>query len=205
MNNELNEQSLPCSSRESCSSSPSRAESPRWYALLTKPRHEKSVRDRLAGHGIGQLLPTVKRLSQWKDRRQEIEAPLFSCYCFARFQWRDRLTVLNLPGVLQIVGSGSRPEPIPDEEIDSLRTLMRSTLQYDAHPYLREGMAVEVIRGPLEGVRGILLRKTKPYRLVISVKLIQQAAAVEIDADNVMPIERSRDARHVQLAASALF
>jgi len=88
--------------------------------------------------------------------------------------------------------------------MDSLKTLMRSTLRYDAHPYLREGTAVEVIRGPLEGVRGILLRKQKPYRLVVSVKLIQQAAAVEIDADNVRPIERSRDARHVRLLASAL-
>ena len=62
---------------------------------------------------------------------------------------------------------------------------MASTLRYDAHPYLHEGMAVEVIRGPLEGVRGILLRKDKRHRLVIAVHLIQQAAAVEIDAADV--------------------
>jgi len=137
---------------------------------------------------IEPLLPTVTRLSQWKDRKKEIEAPLFPGYCFARFSWQDRIPVLSVPGVVNIVGSGNRPEPISDGEIDALKTLMLSTLPYDAHPYLREGMAVEVTRGPLEGIRGILLRKGKRHRLVISVHLIQQAAAVEIDADAVMPI-----------------
>ena len=96
--------------------------------------------------------------------------------------------MLEIPGVVQIVGSGSSPEPIQDEEIDALKKLMVSTLSYDAHPYLREGMAVQVVRGPLEGARGILIRKEKQYRLVISVHLIEQAAAVEIDAADVAPI-----------------
>ena len=48
-------------------------------------------------------------------------------------------------------------------------------------------MMVEVVRGPLQGVRGILFRKEKRYRLVIGVRLIQQAAAVEIDISDVVP------------------
>ena len=162
---------------------------PQWYALKTKSRHEKLVRDRLAARGIEPILPTVVRLSQWKDRKKEIEFPLFSGYCFARFLWQDRSPVLKVSGVVEIVGGGNRPEPIPDEEIHALRTLMASTLQYDAHPYLHEGMAVEVIRGPLEGVRGILLRKDKRHRLLIAIHLIQQAAAVEIDASDVVPAQ----------------
>ncbi|MGH7147001.1 MAG: UpxY family transcription antiterminator [Nitrospiraceae bacterium] len=159
--------------------------SPRWYALRTRSRHEKLVRDRLAAQGIEQLLPTVKRLNQWKDRKKEIEAPLFPGYCFVRVAWQDRLPVLKVPGVVEIVGGGDRPEPIPDEEINSLKTLMTSTLRYDSHPYLHEGMTVEVVRGPLQGVQGILLRKEKRHRLVIAVHLIQQAAAVEIDASDI--------------------
>lgn len=69
----------------------------------------------------------------------------------------------------------------------ALKKLMASPLSYDAHPYLREGMMVEVARGPLEGVRGVLLRKEKHYRLVISIHLIKQAASVEIDAADVLP------------------
>ena len=159
-----------------------------WYAIRTRARHEKLVRDRLAGQGIEHLLPTVVRLNQWKDRKKEVEMPLFSCYCFARFHWPDRLPVLQTSGVVEIVGGSEVPEAVPDEEIHAIQTLMNSPLRYDPHPYLQEGMPVEVIRGPLAGVRGILLRKDKRYRLVISVRLIQQAAAVEIDAADVAAV-----------------
>jgi transcription antitermination factor NusG len=161
---------------------------PRWYALRTKSRHEKLVRDRLVKQRIEELLPTVVRLSQWKDRKKKVEWPLFSGYCFARFLWQDRLTVLKIPGVVDIVGGGQRPEAIPDEEIEAIKILMSSTLPYDSHPYLREGMTVEVVRGPLQGVKGILLRKASRFRLVLAVHLIQQAAAVEIDASDVVAI-----------------
>ena len=159
-----------------------------WYALRTKSRHEKLVRDQLDKQGIEPLLPTVKRLSQWKDRKKEIEVPLFSGYCFVRFSQQEKTPVQQTTGVVEIVGSGSRPESIPEQEIDALRRLMTSVLPYDSHPYLHEGMAVEVIRGPLKGVRGILLRKEKRHRLVLGVRLIQQAAAVEIDVNDVAPV-----------------
>ena len=161
---------------------------PHWYALRTRSRHEKIVRDQLAGQGIEPLLPTVKRLSQWKDRKKEIEVPLFAGYCFVRFEPRQKLPVLKTVGVVDIVGGGSRPEPIPDEEIAAIQTLMASVLPYDPHPYLQEGMMVEVIKGPLQGVRGMLLRKEKRHRLILGVRLIQQAAAVEIDTADVVPI-----------------
>jgi transcription termination/antitermination protein NusG len=155
-----------------------------WYALRTKSRHEKFVRDQLNKQGIEPLLPIVKRLSQWKDRKKEIEVPLFSGYCFVRFGKEGKLPVQKVVGVLEVVGS-KRPEPIPEEEIESLKTLMTSILPYDPHPYLHEGMKVEVVRGPLQGARGILLRKEKRHRLVIGVRLIQQAAAVEIDVNDI--------------------
>ena len=158
-----------------------------WYALRTKSRHEKFVRDQLNKQGIEPLLPTVKRLSQWKDRKKEIEVPLFSGYCFVRFGKGGKLPVQKVVGVLEVVGS-KRPEPIPEEEIESLKTLMTSVLPYDPHPYLHEGMKVEVVRGALQGVHGILLRKEKRHRLVIGVRVIQQAAAVEIDVNDVVPV-----------------
>jgi transcription termination/antitermination protein NusG len=160
----------------------------RWYALRTRSRHEKLVRDQLANQGIEPLLPTVKRLSHWKDRKKEIEVPLFSGYCFVRFDSDQKLPVLKTVGVVDIVGGGNQPEPIPDEEIAALQTLMTNVLPYDPHPYLSEGMTVEVVRGPLQGVRGILLRKEKRHRLVLGVRLIQQAVAIEIDVGEVVAL-----------------
>lgn len=166
-----------------------------WYALRTKSRHEKVVRDQLDRQGIEQLLPTVRRLSQWKDRKKEIDVPLFSGYCFVRFGKETKSSVQKVAGVVEIVGSGGRPEPIPDGEIENLKTLMSSVLPYDPHPYLHEGMTVEVVRGPLRGVRGVLLRKEKRHRLVVGIRLIQQAAAVEIDVRDVEPVSGSFETR----------
>jgi transcription antitermination factor NusG len=84
-----------------------------------------------------------------------------------------------------VVGSGGRPEPVPDEEIESLRTLITSPSNYDCCPYLREGMLVKVVHGPLQGVKGRLVRETKSCRLVLSISLIQCAVSVEIDATSV--------------------
>jgi hypothetical protein len=49
-------------------------------------------------------------------------------------------------------------------------------------------MEVEVVRGPLAGVRGILVRKGRHARLVVAIHLIQQAASVELDSADVRPV-----------------
>lgn len=156
-----------------------------WYAIWTRARHEKTVRDHLQGRGIETLLPLWQRLSRWKDRKKVIEAPLFPGYCMARFSLADRLTVLKTPGVADIVRHQGQIAPIPDEEISALRTLAQCGFPCRPHPFLEEGTWVEVVRGPLMGVKGILLRHDRPARLVIGVTLIQQAATVEIDVADV--------------------
>jgi transcription antitermination factor NusG len=156
-----------------------------WFAIQTLSRHEKVVRSQLEMRNVEHFLPTMRRINQWTDRKKEIEVPLFSGYCFARFSLTDRLPVLQSQGVVRVVGSGGRPEPVPDEEIESLRTLITSPSNYDCCPYLREGMLVKVVHGPLQGVKGRLVRETKSCRLVLSISLIQCAVSVEIDATSV--------------------
>jgi transcription antitermination factor NusG len=156
-----------------------------WFAIQTLSRHEKVVRSQLEMRNVENFLPTMRQLSQWTDRKKEIEVPLFAGYCFARFSLADRLPVLQSQGVVCVVGSGGRPEPIPDEEIESLRKLISSSSDYDCCSYLREGMIVEVIRGPLQGVKGRLVREARPSRLVLSISLIQRAVSIEIDAASV--------------------
>ena len=159
-----------------------------WYALRTRSRHEKLVRDQLAAQGVEPFLPLIERARQWKDRRKLVAFPLFPGYCFARFPASHRVAVLKTTGVVQVLGNPDGPVPVPDAEIEAVRRLVTSTLPYDPHPYLREGMHVEVIRGPLAGVRGILLRKGTRARLVMGVTLIHQAASVELDALDVAPV-----------------
>lgn len=165
----------------------------RWFALQTRSRHEKVVRDELLRRDIENFLPLMTRLRQWTDRKKKIEFPLFSGYCFARFSLDARLPVLQTTGVVRIIGRNGRPESIPAPEIESLMIVMnnRAQYQYAVHPFLKEGMLVEVVSGPFQGVKGRVVRQDKHCRIVISISLIQQAVAVEIDASCIVPVSTS--------------
>ena len=156
-----------------------------WFALRTRYRHEHQVRDQLVAKGIEFFLPTVTRWSRWKDRKKRIEWPLFEGYCFARFGASDRLSVLSSVGVIEIVSCNKRPAVIPDHEIAGIRRLVSSGLAYDPHPFLQEGAPARVVRGPLSGVVGRLVRKGPNARLVLSVELVQAAVSIEVDAADV--------------------
>lgn len=157
-----------------------------WFAVWTRSRHEQVVREQLERKQIETFLPTITRWSRWKDRRKKIDWPLFPGYCFARFDPVDTLPVLKCSGVVSIISFEGAPAPIPPVELESIRVLVQSDLQFDPCPLIHEGMMVEVIHGPLKGVVGRLVRKDAPRaRLVLSVDLIGQAVSVDVDAADV--------------------
>jgi transcription antitermination factor NusG len=159
-----------------------------WFAIWTRSRHEQVVREQLEQKQIDAFLPTITRWSRWKDRKKKIDWPLFPGYCFARFDPENVLPVLKCSGVVSIVSVEGRPAPIPEFELENIRLLIGSELQFDPCPLIKEGMMVEVVHGPLRGVIGRLMRKdTQHARLVLSVDLIGQAVSVEVDAADVKP------------------
>ena len=158
-----------------------------WYAIWTRSRHEKLVRDQLKEKQLEVFLPTITKWSRWKDRKKQIDWPLFPGYCFVRFDGIDRLRIVKCEGVVTIVGTDGQPSPIPAIEIEGIRQLIESELAFDPCPLIKEGMMVEVKTGPLKGVVGRLVRKGARARLVLSVDLIGQAVSVEVDAADVKP------------------
>lgn len=156
-----------------------------WYAIWTRSRHESTVREQLERKGFEAFLPTITKWSRWKDRKKQIDWPLFPGYCFARLDPANRLPVLKCSGVVSIVSFNGEIAPIPDSEIDGIRLLIETDLQYDPCPLIREGMLVEVIHGPLRGVVGRLVRKGSRARLILAVELIGQGVSVEVDAADV--------------------
>ena len=157
-----------------------------WYALWTRSRHEQVVRDQLLQKQFETFLPTIPKWSRWKDRKKKIDWPLFPGYCFARFDPADALPILKCTGVVNIVSFDGKPAPIPSYELDSIRVLIGSEMQFDPCPLIKEGMMVEVVHGPLRGVKGRLLRKdVHRAQLVLSVDLIGQAVSVVVDAADV--------------------
>ena len=156
-----------------------------WFAIWTRSRAEKVVQDQLQRKDIEVFLPTVRRVSRWKDRKKEIDWPLFPGYCFARFDVRDSLSVLKCVGVAQIIMFDGKPAPIPDDEIAAIQRLVSTELRYDPIPFIKEGDLVEVMHGPLRGVVGRLIRKGPQTKLVLSITMINRAVAVTFDAADV--------------------
>ena len=158
-------------------------QSERWYALQTRARHEKIVKERLDKRGVETFLPTVTEVHHWSDRKKKVELPLFSCYLFARLAPTrlDQLRVLCVEGVFRFVGPRREGLPIPDEQIEAVRALLESQLPCSSHPFLKIGQRVRVRSGSLDGLEGILISRNGDSTLVISVDAIQRSLAVSVN------------------------
>jgi len=156
-----------------------------WYALYTCAQHEKRVASELESREVTNFLPVYRSLRRWKDRRVELDLPLFPGYLFVHLELNDRLRVLQVPGVVRIVGFNGQPQPVAEYEITALRNTVGALMRIEPFPYLTTGCRVRIRQGPLAGIEGILLRKKKQCRLVLSLNLIASSVAVEIDGSDV--------------------
>jgi transcription antitermination factor NusG len=158
-----------------------------WWVLYTRHQHEKVVADVLTAKGFEVMLPLYESIRRWKDRSKTITLPLFPCYVFVRGGLNRRLQVVTTPGVHTILFHGERVAIVPETEIQAIRKAVEGPFRVEPHPFLRCGERVRVTRGSLEGVEGVLVRKKNFYRLVLSVDMMAQSVAVEIDANDVEP------------------
>jgi transcription antitermination factor NusG len=162
----------------------------KWYALYTRPRHEKKVYDQLIEKEVDAFLPVVERVRQWKDRKKRVEMPLFNSYVFIRIDLKDRYYSLQTHGVVRLVSFGGKPASIPDWQIEQLQQVIKHPETLELENYLREGDWVEVTAGPFKGVKGRLKELRGQTRLVINIDGIYQSASFVIDKALVEKIEK---------------
>jgi transcription antitermination factor NusG len=169
-----------------------------WFAVYTTPRHEKHVSQILGERKIETFLPLYRTKRQWKKRLPiDLELPLFPTYVFVRIGSRARGAVLGVPGVLSIVGSPRDPWPLPDFEIETLRSGLFEC-KIEPHPYLIVGERVRIKAGAMVGVEGVLVRKKNDLRVVLSLDTIMQSVAVEVDADDIEPVNMHPSELHAK-------
>ncbi len=134
-------------------------------------------------------MPLREVISKWKDRKKKVQFPLFPGYLFVHVPIQERrLDILKVPSVVRIIGFEGEPAEIPEMQIEAVKRLVFSTLPCDPYPYIVEGDRMEITRGPLNGPQGILIEKKGVYRFILSIDLIQQAVACEIDACDAVKI-----------------
>ncbi len=153
-----------------------------WYAAYTCTHHEKHVARQLEEKNINCFLPLYRSVRRWKDRQKELDLPLFPGYVFVRVAPEERLRVLQTSSVVRFVSFGGHPAALEDDEIEGLQNGVRNGGKVEPCPFVKVGQRVQVKRGPLAGVEGILVRKKDNLRLVLSIDLLMRSVAVEVQA-----------------------
>ena len=160
---------------------------PNWYAVHTMARHEKRVAAQLEEKRLCTFLPLLRQTHKWSDRRRLVEIPMFGCYAFVRIAQttEERLRILRTPGVLGFVGSERQGTPIPEEQIESLRTATKENIPCFPHAFIGAGRRVRICGGSLDGLQGILVRQGADQSLVLSVELLHRSVSIRVQGYDI--------------------
>lgn len=157
----------------------------KWYAVYTLAHHERRVSERCAQREVESFLPLYKTRRKWKNRcTVDLELPLFPNYFFVRIPLRNRVQVLQLPGVVSIVSSSGQPLPLPDDYISALRDGLRLH-KIEPRPSVEPGERVRITTGPLAGAEGTLERHKNGFRVLLTLEMLARSISVEVGADEI--------------------
>lgn len=162
-----------------------------WFAFRVRPRHEKSVSQALRQRGCSEFLPLMREKRRWANRLRYVDIPMFPGYVFSLVNRFSLLPVLSIPGVMDVVRAGSAPIAANRDEIEALRFAINSEVPMERCGFIEIGNSVQIIEGPLTGLKGILVNIRKSQRLVLSVSLLCRSVLIEIDNDWVAPNQES--------------
>lgn len=158
-----------------------------WYAAQVCSNSEGRVSDVLTERHLQNFWPHSQRQDRWK---RIFRKAYFPGYVFfeAELTREAHQQVISVPKVVRIVGHGSDPEPIPDGQIRSVRTVaeleakLKLAVEYCPARAFSGGQKIIVACGPLKGVEGYVTYVKNKMRLVIQVEMLGQAVSVELDA-----------------------
>jgi transcription antitermination factor NusG len=163
---------------------------PNWFAVFTSPRHEKRVQQHFSQRDVENYLPIYRSPRKWRNGLKVVlDLPIFPGYIFVHIKRTERVRVLEVPGVLAIVGgTANRMTPLPETEVEALRSGLHLR-QAEPHPFLTVGERVRIRSGALAGLEGIVVLKKNRLRVVLTMDLIMQSIAVEVDGEDLEPVD----------------
>ena len=161
-----------------------------WFAVFTTPRHEKRVEQHLRLRNVERFLPLYRSPRKWRNGLKVVlELPLFPGYIFVRIRRSERVKVLEVPGVVAIVGGAAgQMARLPEAEVEALRSGLHLR-QAEPHPLLTVGRRARIRTGALAGLEGIVVRKKNSLRVVLTMDLIMQSIVVEVDGEELEPVD----------------
>ena len=163
-----------------------------WYAAYTKYQKECQFRDMLDTKKICHYLPL--------DMNSK---PLFPCYVFVQLPESQLHQVRYLRGFVRWVGFGNGPAIIPGKQIETMKTIADISEDfYSQSTRLLRGDSVRLIKGPLRGMTGMLVRDQSNTKLAMEISHLNQAIILSVPLDWVMP-EKTLDVPHLSAVPKA--
>jgi len=162
-----------------------------WYALYTRPRFEKKIDLQLNELDIQTFLPLKTVTKYWSDRKKQIDEPLFPSYLFVYANSKEQFLAFRSYGSVRLVSLNGTPTRIPDEQIQAVRRRLGSGYTPVLSHYLKKGDEVEVVSGPLVGIKGFVTEHRGSNHFSVFISGIRQAVTVNIEAHNLKLVNKN--------------
>ncbi|MCC6726041.1 MAG: UpxY family transcription antiterminator [Saprospiraceae bacterium] len=155
---------------------------PHWFAVYTRFKSEKVVKQLLTNKGIESYLPLQKVTRRYTRKIKQHEIPLISCYVFVKIVKDEYVPVLETDNVVNFVKFKKNLVAIPENEMDLLKWVVGEGDEVIAEPgSYKEGDLVELISGKLTGLKGRLVEKQGKKQMVVELETIGFSLQMTVD------------------------
>jgi transcriptional antiterminator RfaH len=152
-----------------------------WYAVYTRPHHEKNVCRQLLRQNIVAYLPLQTTIRQWSDRKKKVSIPLFSCYVFVCVNMKEYYMIVNTPGIVRYITFEGKAVAIPEKQIQLIKNILEQGIEVEETPGdINTGAKVEIIAGPLTGICGELIDFSGKKRVILRIEEINKSLLVNV-------------------------
>ena len=164
-----------------------------WHAVYVKSRAEKKALSDLQAKNIEAFLPIQKKLRQWSDRKKWVDMPLIPGYLFVKVSRKEYDLALQSNHIVTYVRFEGSAAVIPERQIDYLKLLLKQdNLNIEIiQEKLEPGQIIEVIAGPLIGIRGKLIQRNGKNKVAIELENIGHSALIEISVKDITIVNQS--------------
>ncbi|HMV43206.1 MAG TPA: UpxY family transcription antiterminator [Leptospiraceae bacterium] len=164
--------------------------SQQWYAVYTKPRAEKKLKESLEKKSIENYLPLLAEKKKWSDRYKIISSPLFASYLFVKIDFKqDSTKVLREPSSVHFVYHNGKPATIEEDTIGMIRTFLEEypdKIKVEQAEKLKKGNILEMKNGPFKGKKVTVQKIKNEYYVVVKLPMLNQTVLMEVKKEDLV-------------------
>jgi len=155
----------------------------RWMVVHTKPRCEKKLAEYAKRNGIWYYLPQMDSKRLYEKRLVTFTKPMFPGYLFTMLDMHKK-QILLLTGYTVFFIKVTNQQQLLDE-LANIHLSHQPKVELEQALWLSKGLEVEIIKGPLKGVTGVVENHKKLTEVRLQVNILRQAVLVKVNPSDV--------------------